>query len=87
MLGHASHRTREPPRSVNFLATTAEYFLDLNRERTLEGLKAAATQGRKGRRRRKLGEEDPAMVRALLKGPSIPVAQIAKRLGVSRATF
>ena len=25
----------------NFLGTIAEYFLDLNRERTLEGLKAA----------------------------------------------
>jgi predicted DNA-binding transcriptional regulator AlpA len=27
------------------------------------------------------------MVRALLKDPSLPVAQVAKRLGVSRATF
>ena len=27
------------------------------------------------------------MARALLKDPSIPVAQVAKRLGVSRATF
>ena len=71
----------------NFLGTIAEYFLDLNRERTLEGLKAAAARGRKGGRRRKLSEEDLAMARALLKDPSIPVAQIAKRLGVSRATF
>jgi AcrR family transcriptional regulator len=37
--------------------------------------------------RRKLGEDDLAMARALLKDPSIPVAQIAKRLGMSRATF
>ena len=71
----------------NFLGTIAEYFLDLNRERTLEGLKAAAARGRKGGRRRKLGEEDLAMARALLKDQSIPVAQIAKRFGVSRATF
>ena len=71
----------------NFLGTIAEYFLDLNRERTLEGLKAAAARGRKGGRRRKLGEEDLAMARALLKDPNIPVAQVAKRLGVSRATF
>ena len=28
----------------NFLGTIAEYFLDLNRERTLEGLKAAAAR-------------------------------------------
>ena len=58
----------------------------MNRERTLEGLKAAAARGRKGGRR-KLTEEDLAMACALVKDPSIPVAQIAKRLGVSRATF
>ena len=29
----------------DFLDTTAEYFLDLNRERTIEGLKAAAAAG------------------------------------------
>lgn len=71
----------------NFLGTIAEYFLDLNRERTLEGLKAAAARGRKGGRRRKLSEDDLVMARALLKDTSIPVAQIAKRLNVSRATF
>jgi DNA invertase Pin-like site-specific DNA recombinase len=71
----------------NFLGTIAEYFLDLNRERTLEGLKAAAARGRKGGRRRKLGEEDLAVARAMLNDASIPVAQVAKRLGVSRATF
>ena len=71
----------------NFLGTIAEYFLDLNRERTLEGRRAAADRGRKGGRRRKLTEEDLAMARALLKDPSIPAAQVAKRLGVSRATF
>jgi hypothetical protein len=36
----------------NFLGTIAEYFLDLNRERTMEGLKAALARGRKGGRRR-----------------------------------
>ena len=71
----------------NFLGTIAEYFLDLNRERTIEGLKAAAARGRKGGRQRKLSEDDLAMARALLKDTSIPVAQIAKRLNVSRATF
>ena len=50
-------------------------------------MKAALARGRKGGRRRKLSDEDLAMARALLKDPSIPVAQVAKRLGVSRATF
>ena len=71
----------------NFLGTIAEYFLNLNRERTIEGLKAAAARGRKGGRPRKLSEEGLAMARALLKDTAISVAQIAKRLNVSRATF
>jgi DNA invertase Pin-like site-specific DNA recombinase len=71
----------------NFLGTIAEYFLDLNRERTLEGLKAALARGRKGGRRRKLSEEDLAVARAMLRDPTIPVAQVAKRMGVSRTTF
>ena len=71
----------------NFLGTIAEYFLDLNRERTIEGLRAAAARGRKGGRPRKLADEDLAVARALLRDPTIPVAQIAGRLGVSRTTF
>src|SRR3954463_14066318 len=71
----------------NFLGTIAEYFLDLNRERTMEGLKAALARGRKGGRRRKLSAADEAVARAMLADPTIPVAAIAKRLGVSRTTF
>jgi DNA invertase Pin-like site-specific DNA recombinase len=65
----------------------AEYFLDLNRERTMEGLKAAVARGRVGGRRRKLSEADIAAGHALLKAGTIPVAEIAKRLGVSRQGF
>lgn len=65
----------------------AEYFLDLNRERTMEGLKAALARGRKGGRPRALKEPDLAVARAMLKDPTIPVAEIAKRLGVTRKTF
>jgi ATP phosphoribosyltransferase len=55
----------------NFLGT--EYFPDLNRERTIEGLKAAGA-GRKGGRRRKLTEADLAVACALLRDRDIPVA-------------
>jgi DNA invertase Pin-like site-specific DNA recombinase len=58
----------------NFLGTIAEYFLDLNRERTMEGLKAALARGRKGGRRRKLSAADETVARAMLKDPTIPVA-------------
>src|SRR4051794_28497272 len=69
----------------NFLGTIAEYFLDLNRERTMEGLKAALARGRKGGRRRKLTPDDEAVARAMLKDPTIPVAAIAEKVGGSRA--
>ncbi|GJE18237.1 recombinase family protein [Methylobacterium marchantiae] len=71
----------------NFLGTIAEYFLDLNRERTLAGLKAAVARGRKGGRPRKITDSDLEAGRALLGAGTIPVAEIAKRLGVSRKTF
>lgn len=71
----------------NFLGTIAEYFLDLNRERTMEGLKAALARGRKGGRPRKLSEADVAVGKAMLDAGTFPVAEIAKRLGVGRRTF
>lgn len=65
----------------------AEYFLDLNRERTMEGLKAALARGQKGGRPRRLSEDDLVAARALLKEATIPVADIARRLGISRTAF
>ncbi|MCW6512282.1 recombinase family protein [Lichenifustis flavocetrariae] len=65
----------------------AEYFLDLNRERTMEGLKAALARGKKGGRRKKLTDADLAAARAMLKEQTISVADIAKRLGITRQTF
>jgi DNA invertase Pin-like site-specific DNA recombinase len=71
----------------NFLGTIAEYFLDLNRERTMEGFKSALARGRKGGRPRRLKDGDLAVARAMLKDPTIAVAEIAERVGVSRTTF
>ncbi|TIS98342.1 MAG: recombinase family protein [Mesorhizobium sp.] len=65
----------------------AEYFLDLNRERTMEGLKAALARGRKGGRKPKLTEDDKRVAKAMLAAGDISVADIARRLGVSRVTF
>ncbi len=64
-----------------------ESYIHLNRERTLEGLKAAVARGRKGGRPKALGEADLEVGRALLAAGDISVAAIAKRLGVSRYTF
>jgi hypothetical protein len=60
----------------------AEYFLDLNRERTIEGLKAALARGRKGGRRRKLSDADLEAARAMLAAGTISVADIATRYGL-----
>ena len=65
----------------------AEYFLDLNRERTMEGLKAALARGRKGGRPKKLSPTDIEAGRALLQAGTISIAEIARRLGISRDTF
>ncbi|GLS35732.1 resolvase [Mesorhizobium tianshanense] len=65
----------------------AEYFPDLNRERTMEGLKAALARGRKGGRKPKLTEDDMRAAKAMLAAGDISVADIARRLGVSRVTF
>jgi len=71
----------------NFLGTIAEYFPDLNRERTMEGLKAALARGRKGGRPPKVSDADLEAGRAMLAAGTISVAEIAKRLGISRKTF
>lgn len=65
----------------------AEYFLDLNRERTMEGRKAALTRGRKGGRPRKLNEADLESGRAMLVAGTISVVEIANRLSVKGDAF
>lgn len=67
-----------------FLATIAKYFLDLNRERTVAGLKAALARGRKGGRPRKLSDTDLIAARAMLDAGTLSVAEVALRMGVSR---
>ena len=63
----------------DFLGAIAEYFLDLNRERT--------HGGRKGGRPRRLSDAELAAGRAMIDAGTIPIAEIAKRLGVSARTF
>jgi len=65
----------------------AEYFLDLNSERTMEGLKAALARGRKGADHPGCSPEDIEATRALLGAGTIPMAEIARRMGVSRKSF
>lgn len=65
----------------------AEFERTVIRERTRAGLSAARARGRVGGRPAKLSVDDVKAAKALLADPTITVADIAKRLGVSPATL
>ena len=65
----------------------AEFERSLIRERTHAGLAAARARGRIGGRKKSLSSQDIALARTLLANPNIPVIEIARKLGVSEATF
>jgi DNA invertase Pin-like site-specific DNA recombinase len=68
-------------------AALAEFERNLIRERANAGLAAARARGRAGGRKPKLDEKDVKEIRALWRDKSIPVADIARRYGVSRTTL
>ncbi len=65
----------------------AEFERSLIRERTLAGLAAARREGRIGGRRAKMASSDIAAAEAMLADPTLRVATIARRFGVSVPTF
>lgn len=65
----------------------AEFERGLIRERTQAGLAAARARGRAGGRKPKLVEQQVGEIKALLRDPSIQVADVARRYGVSRTTI
>ncbi len=65
----------------------AEFERDIIRERTLAGLAAARSRGRKGGRPRKLSKKQVEIATNLMKDISIPIVEICKTLGVSKATL
>ncbi|EHD2270855.1 TPA: recombinase family protein [Vibrio cholerae] len=68
-------------------AALAEFERNLISERTKAGLNAARARGRKGGRKPMLAPKDIREIKVLLKDPSIPVSDVAKRFGVSRTTI
>ena len=65
----------------------AEFERSIIRERTRAGLDAARARGRKGGRPRAMSDDDLKMARVLLADDTITVDDVAKRMGVSQATF
>ncbi|MBF6336028.1 recombinase family protein [Nocardia abscessus] len=70
---------------LTIMAAFAQLERDTMIERTRAGLAAATANGRKGGRPRKVNDTDAAKARAL-KSKDVPVPDIAKMLGCSRAT-
>lgn len=71
----------------HIFAALAEFERNLIRERTMAGLKAARSRGRKGGRRQRLDEQQVRQIRALLRDPNISVSEVAASYGVSRGTI
>lgn len=71
----------------HIFAALSEFERSMIRERTRAGLAAARVLGRRGGRPRALDDEDLAHAKALLRDPTITVAQVAKRLGVAPSTL
>lgn len=65
----------------------AEFERSIIRERTRAGLESARERGRFGGRPPRLDVRSKAIAAALLKDSSIPVTEIARQVGVSRATL
>jgi DNA invertase Pin-like site-specific DNA recombinase len=70
---------------ILIMAAFAQLGRDTMIERTRAGLAAAAANGRKGGRPRKVDDADAAKARSL-RDKGITASDIAKMLGVSRAT-
>ena len=70
---------------LTIMAPFAQLERDTMIERTRAGLAAAAANGRKGGRPRKVDDADTAKARTL-RNKGVAMSDIAKMLGVSRAT-
>lgn len=73
--------------TFHIFGALAEFERELNRERTMAGLRAARERGRVGGRPRALGEEDIPQVQALMKDGNVSTAEICERFGISKATL
>jgi len=65
----------------------AEFERDIIKERTLAGLAAARARGRNGGRPRKLSKKQVEMAKKLINDPAIPIDEICRTMGVSKATL
>ena len=86
---HESIDTTTPAGKLIFhvFAALAEFERDLIRERTVSGLAASRARGRMGGRKPSLSPKKVQVARQMYASGDSTVAEIAKVLGVSRATI
>ena len=65
----------------------AEFERELIRERTMAGLRAARARGRTGGRPKAMTPEKVRLAARLMGDPTLPIDEICRTLGVSRATL
>lgn len=65
----------------------AEFEHSLIRERTIAGLQAARTRGRRGGRKPSMSESDIRKAAAMLSDPDITKREVVEHFGVSRTTL
>ena len=68
-------------------ASIAELERDIIRERTLAGLAAARARGRKGGRKKSITKGQEIEARRLADAGELSIADICKRVGISRASY
>jgi DNA invertase Pin-like site-specific DNA recombinase len=73
--------------ALNLFACLNQFEVELVRERTRAGLRAAAARGRKGGRPRALDDGTLKVARALLADPSLSVGEVAAQLEVAPSTL
>ena len=71
----------------HIFCSLAEFERSLIRERTKAGLEAARSRGRYGGRPKRMDAKKIATARAMRAGGDVPIAEICRALGISRATF
>lgn len=73
--------------TFHIFGALAEFYRELGRERTLEGLEAARERGRTGGRPPALTEEEIPEVQAMMRDEAVPTPQICDRFDVSKSTL
>jgi len=73
--------------TFHIFGALAEFERELNRERTMAGLRAARERGRVGGRPRALDDDELPQVQALMTDPDVSTAEICDRFDISKATL